>query len=243
VYGGIWMRNEVADARQVRRELTGYRLIPSRFPPISIYAGLVANDRIDSLVEIENLTNPRLKAAQRLTSVEDLEPSNRLQNWNHAPFAYSNPEGSLFFGADRPCLELASDKQTALAISVARRQRFLSRTDEPAVGLDMRMLATPICGTFLDLRHLGAGLTHDERRAIGMTVPTSTQGVLYTAPERPSGECVAVLDGGVLGRSLQANHYRFLWDGQKMISLYAFDNEGRAFSPDMLSSDEDILAA
>ena len=30
-----------------------YRLIPSRFPPVSVFDGLVANDRLDQLAEIE----------------------------------------------------------------------------------------------------------------------------------------------------------------------------------------------
>lgn len=241
--GGISMLNAADEAERISWNQTGYRLIPSRFPPVSIYEGLVANDLIDSLVEIENLTNPRLKAIQRLTEAANGAAPHRLQNWNHAPFAYANPEGSMFFGADRPCLELAADKQTALAVSVARRQRFLARTEEPAVGLDMRMLSTPVTGVFLDLRPLGARLSQADRRSLGETIPHDIHGVLYTPPERVSGHCVAVLSGSVLGRTVQANHYRFLWNGARMVSLYAFDDHGRELLPETLSGEKDILAA
>lgn len=238
------MLSAVANAARVNWNQTGHRLIPSRFPPVSIYEGLVANDRIDGLVEIENLTNPRLKAIERLNQAADAaKVQNRLQNWNHAPFAYSNPEGSLFFGSDRPCLELAADKQTALAVSIARRHRFLSRTSEPAVGLDMRMLSTPVTAVLLDFRPYGAEMTHIERRKLGDSVPEDVDGIIFATPERHSADSVAILRGTALGRSVQAAHYRFVWNGKKIVSLYAFDAEGQVLSPEDLQGPVNILAA
>lgn len=233
----------VNDAPRVEWAATAFRLIPSRFPPVSIYEGLVANDRVESLVEIENLTNPRLKAAQRIAAMSREMSEDRLQNWNHAPFAYSNPEGSNFFPPDKPCLELAADRQTALAVSIARRQRFLARTAEPAIGLDMRMLATPVSGVFLDFRPLGTELDHTARRALGAAVPPDVDGILFQPPERPAGVCIAVLRGSALGRSVQAVHYRYVWNGQRVVSLYAFDAEGQELSPDALAGTEYVLAA
>ncbi|WP_421736550.1 RES family NAD+ phosphorylase [Caulobacter sp.] len=239
------MRNVVDDVSLIEWEGNAYRLIPSRFPPISIYAGLVRADRTAALVEVESLTNPRLQSAERLMAASLAIPANspRLQNWNHAPFAYSNPEGGRFFPPERPCLELADGHQTALAISVARRQRFLGRTEEPAIGLDMRMLKTPVAGRFFDLRTLDPATPTSALWAYGAQVPLDADGVLYHPPERPSATCLAVLKASALGRSLQTVHYRFVWNGRQVSSLYAFDQEGRVLPPERLSSDEDVLAA
>lgn len=238
------MLNVVDDAPRVAWDQECFRLIPSRFPPISIYEGVVPSDRIAELVEIENVTNPRLKAKERLgPAANEASAVARLQNWNHAPFAYSNPEGTLFFPPDRPCLELAADRQTALAVSIARRQRFLKRTAEPAIGLDMRMLVTPVKGTFLDVSGRGYGLTPNELRAIGERMPDDVDGIVYRAEERPSGLCVAVLKGSVLGKSVQSAHYRYAWNGQRVTSLYAFDAEGRVLTPEELAGDNNVLAA
>lgn len=100
-----------------------FRLIPSRFPPVNVYDGLIANERQEELVAAENLTNPRLRSLHRLSAVANSAAAAdpRLQNWNLAPFAYGNPDGSLFFGEDRPCLEMALERQTALAVSVVSR--------------------------------------------------------------------------------------------------------------------------
>lgn len=223
--------------------MDGYRLIPSRFPPVSVYEGLVANDRIEALTNVEALTNPRLRSEARLTAAADPASPHRIQNWNLAPFAYGNPEGSTFFGEERPCLELASDPQTALAIAVARRERFLGRTDEAPTGLDMRLLKTAIEGRFWDLRSLGAELDRDTRLEYGAKLPEDADGILFHPPQRPYGTCAVVLNGDRLGRTLQTTHYRFVWNGRRIALLYAFDDVGREIEPELLAGERDVLAA
>ncbi|MFG1375196.1 RES family NAD+ phosphorylase [Xanthobacter oligotrophicus] len=245
------MRSEAGDRPNVGWRGDGFRLIPSRFPPVSIYEDVVAEDRLDALVAIENLTNPRLQSAHRLMGLSlGLSPdSPRLQNWNHAPFAYSNPEGSRFFPPERPCLELCDSRQTALAVSVARRETFLARTQEKPIGLDMRMLKTPVEGEFVDLRDVDLTLLRDPSLAgrkarwkIGETISASAEGVLYRAPERPSSVCISVLKAGVLGRSLQTVHYRYTWNGQRVTKVYAFD-DGVELLPESLAGPAEVLAA
>ncbi|AWZ22650.1 Hypothetical protein RAK1035_3995 (plasmid) [Roseovarius sp. AK1035] len=56
-----------------------------------------------------------------------------------------------------------------------------------------------------------------------------------------------MLDGNVLDRAIQGEHFRYSWDGEKVSSLYAFDNSGgdedNSIDPRDLGQDEDILAA
>lgn len=246
------MHSEGDKRPNVRWRDDGYRLIPSRFPPVSIYEDVVSAERLEALVAIENLTNPRLQSAQRLMGLSlGLSPdSPRLQNWNHAPFAYSNPEGSRFFPPERPCLELCDSRQTALAVSVARRETFLARTQEKPIGLDMRMLQTPVDGEFVDLRDVDLTLlgnpslaARKARWKIGDAIPPGADGVIYRAPERPSAVCIAVLKAGVLGRSLQTVHYRYTWNGQRVTKVYAFDDVGAELLPESLAGPAEVLAA
>lgn len=222
-----------------------FRLIPSRFPPVSVYEGLAANDRIDALVEVENLTNPRLQSQARIAKAagEDPSTSARLQNWNLAPFAYGNPEGSTFFDQERPCMEVATDRQTALAISVARRQRFLKRTSEAPIGLDMRMFKTPVEGRFIDLRGLEANEVQSRARELGKLVGDNVDGVIFRPFERQTATAISVLNGGALKPTLQTVHYRYQWNGERISLLYAFDSEGTRIEPASLSGEDDCLAA
>ncbi|MAS04165.1 MAG: hypothetical protein CL534_05660 [Ahrensia sp.] len=229
----------------VRFAANGYRLIPSRFPPVSVYRDLVAPEQFEALVEVENKTNPRLRLQERLVARREgpTLDSALMQNWNLAPFTYENPEGTTFFAPERSCLELADTPQTALAVSVARRSRFLSRTKEAATGLDMRMLKTPIDGRFIDLRQISVELPQEQRWSLGDAVPLDVDGILFRPAERPTATAIAVLKGQVLGRSIQTTHYRFEWNGVRIDRLYAFDEEGTVLRPESLAGKEEVLAA
>lgn len=221
----------------------GYRLIPSRFPSVEVYRGLVANDRFEALYESEARTNPRLLSKEQLLASFGGEGSPRLQNWNHAPFRYINPEGSRFFPSTLPALELASDPQTALARAVRRREIFLGRTNEPPIGIDMRMLKTPVSGTFADLTGLPIGISDDDCREEGERIPSGLAGVAFLAPERPLGLCLSVTDNGCLGTSMQTAHYRFEWDGRRISRIYAFTEKGEEWDPSILFGEDQIIAA
>lgn len=216
-----------------------FRLIPSRFPPVQVFEGLVANDRLDELALAESRTNPRLLSEDRLREVHG--PSHRLQNFNHAPFKYINPEGSVFFPPFRPALEVSDCRQTALAVAVKKRERFLKRTSEPAVGLDMRLLKTPVTGRFADLTGLAPDLPSEERLKQTSELPCSLDGIIYRPAERPSHRCYAVLNGRILGYTQQTSHYRFWWDGSRITAVYAFD-DGQPLDPAAFGKALDLAA-
>ena len=163
------MPNAVANAPILQVTEKTYLLIPSRFPPIRLYER-IAGDFHHAVTDIETLTNSRLREKEQIIKtsvVDDSSPS--LQNWNHAPFAYFNPEGSWFFDPQTPCLELSADIQTALAVSVAKRSRFLSQTEQGRLNLDMRVISRRISGRFLDARKLGCSMDQDTRWHWGRT--------------------------------------------------------------------------
>lgn len=203
-----------------------YRLIPSRFPPVDVYARLALAPR-EAAPEIEALTNPRLAAKERLAggpaSIDSNSPG--LQNWNHAPFTYRNPEGSHLLSAIHGVMELACTIEAALAIAIRRREMFLSRTAENAMDLDMRLLVTPVRGDFADLAgSLALDAPETTRWAIGQQLlDQGSLGAVFRRPERPRDLFVAVFDAAPLGRSVQSTHYRFVWDGKVIKSVYDFN--------------------
>lgn len=221
----------------------GYRLIPSRFPSVEVYQGLVANDHFQALYDLEAETNPRLKSKDRALAAYAREGSARLQNWNHAPFRYANPEGTRFFPSTRPALEMAGDPQTALARAILRREVFLERTREASMGIDMRMLKTPVNGRFADLTQIPLELDEVARRAATADIPDSCAGVAFLPPERPHALCLAVLDPAVLGTSIQTVHYRFEWNGKRISKVYEFTEAGWEWDPAELSGIDQVIAA
>lgn len=223
---------------------TFFTLIPSRFPTVDVFAR-VANDRSKELADIESLTNPRLRERNRLLNGAQVVDGNSplLQNWNHAPFTYQNPEGSRFFDPNQPVLELASDVQTALAISIRKREAFLSRTSEGAIGLEMRELSRVVKGRFADGRDWKPDLDLEERLRRGQAImKAGLDGLLYRPVERPTGSCICALRGEVLERAVQGNHFKFVWDGNRVSKIYSFSS-GAEYHPDDLRGVAQILAA
>jgi hypothetical protein len=232
------MRSEVAelDHPPFDSDQDWYRLIPSRFPPVDVYERLPPAARM-AAPEVEALTNPRLASKVRLTGgaagVDENSP--RLQNWNHAPFAYENPEGSYLLSPLYRVMELAGSVEAALAIAICRREGFLGRTGEPPMDLDMRLLLTPVRGQFTDLRHLACDTAQEARWAIGaQLVEGGKFGAVFLRAERPDTQFLAVFDSAPVGRSVQGRHYRFVWDGAVIKSVYDFSTGETMLRGDLL---------
>jgi hypothetical protein len=214
-----------------------YRLIPSRFPPVDIYKLLAPVEDWPDLYSLENTTNPRLQQRERLARSGEASDEASLQNWNHAPFAYPNPEGGWLNDPVSAALELACDRQTALAVSIRKRERFLARTKEPPMEFDMRMLTTPISGRFIDLTTLPMNLSERERWDKGAQARDSeADGAVFVSPHRPGARCIVVFRGSSLGRTVQAEHFRFLWDGVAIRKIYNFGDGSSHLAEEILSA-------
>lgn len=232
------MPNEAFDQwRQKYIECIWYRLIPSRFPPIQVYERIISAHRTDDVAKIEALTNPRVRARERLTGLGAVDDASaKLQNWNHAPFTYLNPDGSFIFRPGIAALEVSDSLQTALAVSVQRREKFLKFTNLPKLGLDMRVLTTRITGRFLDATDEEWPESQEARWKMGDAfISDGVSGVLFDCPTRPGSTCLAVVNSDSLARSVQADHFRFVWDGKRITSLYSFSGKGREIDPNLLS--------
>jgi hypothetical protein len=212
-----------------------YRLIPSRFPPVSLYERVAPESAWPVVHAVEDLTNPRAQARKLLTGTAQVdEASPKLQNWNHAPFTYLNPEGTWLLDPLFGAMELSDCLQTALAMSVQKRELFLSRTNEPPLDLDMRVLCTRTKASFADLRGLDPTLTQTARWQIGeKLLQLGANGALFRCPVRPAGTCLAIFNGDVLERSVQAEHFRFVWDGVRVKSVYSFDKAEKFWAEDL----------
>lgn len=241
------MPNAAADMQVIEIDQDLHNLIPSRFPTIDVFER-IANGRSADFAAVESLTNPRLREKERLSrNLAPVDQNNpRFRNWNHAPFAYPNPEGSTFYAPDRNVLELAGDLQTALAIAVRRREVFLSRTSEPAIALEMRQLKRGVKGRFLDAQGWNGLVDLQQRLELGAhAIENGYDGILFNPPERPCATAFAILHPGCLAIPLQVEHFKFIWNGQKMTAIYTFSSSsnGEGLDPAVLREENEIFAA
>jgi len=217
-----------------------YQLIPSRFPIVQVYERLGDTALQDAAKELEARTNPRLVAIEHLENKPKPgeKSANQYQNWNHAPFAYKDPQGTYFLGPTHGALELATDIKNALAFSLLRREEFLSATDQPAMGLDMRVFSRHITGKFIDLTQLNPKLSKEERWMLGHELlEGGAAGVLFCRPGFGGHRFLSVFDGSLLPRAVQATHYRFVWDGRVVRSIYDFSSGKEILRGELLGSE------
>lgn len=199
------------------------RLIPSKFPPIEVYARMLSPELTHVAHQLEELTNPRLAAQKRIAATQSEVTLGKLQSWNHAPFAYKDPAGTRFLPPAFGAMEVAADVTAALAWAVKRRETFLDATEQPACFLDMRLFKVPVRGSFVDLRRLPTDLDEKERWRLGKTLyDDGAEGVIFHRPGIPDADFLAVFDLACLKPSVQATHYRFAWDGRAVDVVYDY---------------------
>ena len=211
-----------------------FRLIPSRFPTVDVYRRVAPTERWPILSEVELLTNPRQKERVSIlgSDVVDGAPP-QLQNWNHAPFVYLDPDGSYLLRGAYGVLELGETKDVALAMAVSRREAFLSATALPPQAIEMRLLKHPVQGKFAVLQGLDQ-LSEEERWKLGETLYEEWDGAVFGCAAAPRGKMIAVFNSECLGKSVQGDHFRFWWDGSHIRNIYNFNersNDDKGYDP------------
>ena len=145
-----------------------------------------------------------------------------------AAFTHLNPEGGRFNDATFGAYYAAQDRATALAESRYHRERFLKRTHEPALELEMRVLVSQVEARLHDLRGLGAELPDvyhpsDYRASQDLARSLRAQrswGIAYDSVRRADGQCVAVLRPRALSNCRQAEHLIYRWDGERISEVF-----------------------
>src|SRR3546814_18825423 len=102
----------------------------------------------------------------------------------------------------------------------------------------MRQIVRPVRGAYLDARGWDGVGDRDRCLALGEeAVRQKLDGILFNPRERPSAVGMVVLKPECLGKPDQADHFKYVWNGQRITVLYSFRNDQK-YSPEDLSSEE-----
>jgi RES domain len=207
-----------------------YRIVPSRFPPVHLFARVSDSADLDAVQAVESLTNPRLR--MQLGGPSPLPAADCVYGPGTAPimaaFCHLNPCGSRFSDGSFGVYYAANQLETAVAETVYHRENFMRATLQPRIELDMRVYLTDLQSALHDLRGLelqyvavydrddysaGQALAR-ELRGIG------TRGVVYGSVRDSAGECVAAMRPKDLSNCRQAQHLCYVWDGARIAQVY-----------------------
>lgn len=204
-----------------------YRLIPSHFPPISLFENLLDPSELEAAYALESLTNDRLQ--DQAGNIALVAPEDRITGpgttaimaaFTHIGIASRFTDGR--FGIYYAGLSL----ETALAESRFSRARFLQATNEPAQMLTLRCYTCAVHTSLVDLRADPQVHNPDSfayAQAIGRQLKAQNEmGILYQSVRHPGGECIAALRPKALTPpAIQAGHYQFYWDGHSIAHVLA----------------------
>lgn len=206
------------------------RLIASRYPTVSLYDAIADPADMEVVFAIEALTNPRLR--NELGQLQLVPPEERVSGAGSTPimaaFTHLNPEGSRFSDGSYGVYYAAQDLPTALAEVSRDRARFLARTAEGPIDIDLRLITAPLHAPLHDLRGLrhSAPAVYDPAaygagQALGRALrDAGSFGVLYHSVRCPGGVCAGLLRPRALKPAREAAHIALHWDGSRITHWY-----------------------
>ena len=207
-----------------------YRVVPSRFPPIQLFERVASAADLEAVFAIEALTNDRIRneiGELRLVAPED-RVTGAGAGYIMAPFTHVSPVGGRFTDGSFGAYYTARDLPTAIDETVYHRERFLRATAEGPIELEMRVLRARLKADLHDLRGVRERhpdiydpVDYSASQALARRVrAVGSMGITYTSVRREGGECAAVLRPRALSRCQQTQHLGYLWDGERITTVY-----------------------
>ncbi|MGH7504715.1 MAG: RES family NAD+ phosphorylase [Longimicrobiales bacterium] len=214
-----------------------YRIVPSRFPPVSLFERVAAPEDFDALYEVEAMTNDRLR--DEVGEITRVAPEERVlgpgASYIMAPFTHLAPFGGRFTDGTYGAYYAALERATAVAETRYHRERFLSYTSEPPMQLEMRVLEAHLEVELHDVRGLWTARPELYRpddytasQLFGRALrDAASWGIAYDSVRWAGGECAAVFRPRALSDCRQAEHLVYVWDGERIVEVY----EKRLYRP------------
>jgi len=227
------MRSAVAEAKPLRKApravrttwRPSHRLIPSRFPPVGLFDRVADAGDLDAVYALEALTNDRLR--DEAGELHLVPAADRIAGPGTTPimaaFTHLNPEGSRFSDGSYGVYYCAQTLPTALAEVRYHQERFLRRTNEGPIRLELRLYLSDLDATLVDARRMPG--VHDPGdygpgQQLGRALrDRGRDGVLYRSVRHDGGLCAAVFRPRVLRACRQSTHYAFHFDGTSIVAI------------------------
>lgn len=219
-------------------QTTSYRLVNSKFPPISLFDDVANADEFEALYALQSRTNPRIQnevGNLRLLSRDEIPFGIRGCSYAVAPFTHINPDGSRFDAGNRGVLYLADRLETALAEVAYHQDRYWRRV--PALKFDRLVFRSLACTwgpvTLVDATRLApddliyASEDYTAARALGAVLRKAGKcGVQYHSVRQPGGVCWGLFTPKPVHGIVQCSHFEMIWDGQRIRAVHQVTSLG-----------------
>ncbi|WP_051362166.1 RES family NAD+ phosphorylase [Solimonas soli] len=204
-----------------------HRIVPSRYPAVSLFDVARSDEELQMLAELEGLTNERLR--QQLGAIQRLEPGEAVYGAGCTPImaAFCHPSASRFTDGSFGIYYGACRVETAIAETRHHRELFMRAAGIPREVLEMRCYTTRLAEpmTLLPAGELRARILDPDDYSAGQRFGAALRerrcwGIYYNSVrDTPDGRCVGVLRPRALKPVTQTSHYRYFWDGRRIAEI------------------------
>lgn len=212
--------------------VTGFRLVNSRFPPISLFDDVADESEFELLYQLQAATNPRIQTEiGNLALIRRSEIPFGITGCSYAtsPFTHVNPEGSRFSDGQFGILYLADTINTAIAEVSYHQARYWSGVH----GLDydrlvfrgLKFKTGEMSG--YDATALDPGDTiydphnYAPARAFGQGLyKAGADGLRYHSVRKPGAICWGLFTPRPVKSVVQTSHFEFIWSGQAISAIH-----------------------
>ncbi|MBV8149117.1 MAG: RES family NAD+ phosphorylase [Candidatus Eremiobacteraeota bacterium] len=201
---------------------------------MSVYDRIVDTAHFAELLEIEALTNPRVR--EEAGDFRKVRAKDAVSGSGTTPimasFAYT--AHSRFSDGSFGVYYASCDEATALAETIYHKTAFLRATNEPSIDLDERMYRAAVSGKFDDIRARSPrsklydpdDYAGSQRYGGRVYAADMLDGILYRSVRRPAGECVAVFRPRCIAKCRMHKYLRLRWDGTSIVNVAVLTSLG-----------------
>ena len=213
-----------------------YRVIPARYPQVSLFERVSDPEHWDVLYAVEALTNLRLR--DQVGDIRLVAPQDRVYgdgaSWIMAAFTHPpvDRRGGRF-NKDFGIYYCSADESVAVAESAHHRERFLRDSHIEQVLLEMRMLRALLGPVDLhDLLHLESDAIYDlenytEAQQLGYALREAGSYGIHYRSVRTDGECFGVMRPKALSDAIHWRYLRFHYQKGEIVDVEQLPDSDR----------------
>lgn len=200
------------------------RLIPSIYPPVTLFDWAESAEELEMIAALEGLTNDRL-----MNEIGNLNLVNK-KDWVGGPgatplmAAFTHTGASRFSDGSFGIYYAGETLQTAIAETKFHREIFYSASNEAATRIQMREYVAKVKKELLDVRDYQEEdifnpdiNTYPVSQRFGLEVRGQGEwGIIYPSVRDEGSSCVAVFRPPALSIPKPGCHLEYIWDGKKI---------------------------
>lgn len=204
-----------------------HRLIPSRFPPVSLFDWALSARELEEIAALEGMTNQRLQS--EYGSIYLVPPADWVSGEGSTPLmaAFTHPGSSRFSDGSYGIYYAGNSLKTAINETKFHRECFLNASNEPPCQIQMREYIANVKKPLVTISQtshptlLSPNLSaYSDPQNFGRQIKENNEwGIIYPSVRQRGGTCVAIFRPPALTIPTQGCHLDYIWDGNKICEV------------------------